>query len=189
VSLECQHLAKRYVVRGLESGGAAGDVGHYVTFARENGRPAECFCPVETIGVNGPHAVVLAPVLVRIEMLRKAYTYELLITQHRPSQFSNGTRPLLEAKILFRGVHGRLELDLLGKDNRQSGSILPVFCSLGGEEVGIPRRFRSAVRAITAAVNCTGCSHSHYTRVPHKGQEGNAPSAVSAKSLKAAETD
>jgi hypothetical protein len=189
VSLECQHLAKRYVVHGLESGGAAGDVGHYVTFAREDGQPTECFCPVETIGVNGPHAVVLAPVLVRIEMLRKASTYELLITQHRPGPLSNGTRPLLEAKILFRGVHGRLELDLSGKDKTRAGTILPVFCSLGGEEVGIPRRFRSAVRAITAAVNCTGCSHRHYTRVPHKEQEGNAPSSVSAKSLKAAGTD
>jgi len=101
VSLEHQHLAKRYVVRGLESGGAAGDVGHYVTFAREDGRPAECFCPVETIGVNAPHAVVLAPVLVRIEMVRKGFTYELLITQHRPGQVSNGTRPELEAKILW----------------------------------------------------------------------------------------
>jgi len=177
VSLEHQHLAKCYVVRGLESGGAAGDVGHYVTFAREDGGPAECFCPVQTIGLNGPHAVVLATVLVRIEMLRKASTYELLITQHRPGPLSNGTRPLLEAKILFRGVHGRLELDLSGKENRQRGTILPVFCSLGGEEVGIPRRFRSAVRAITVAVNCTGCSHRHYTRVPHKEQEGNAPSS------------
>src|SRR5437870_12104914 len=63
VSLKHQHLAKRYVVRGVESGGAAGDVGHYVTFAREDGRPAEYFSPVETIGVNGSHAVVLAPVL------------------------------------------------------------------------------------------------------------------------------
>jgi hypothetical protein len=51
-----------------------------VTFAREDGRPAEYFFPVETIGGNGPHAVVLAPVLVRIEMLRKAFTYELLIS-------------------------------------------------------------------------------------------------------------
>src|SRR5437870_13633753 len=106
VSLEHQHLAKRYVIRGVESGGAIGDVGHYVTFAREDGQPAECLCPVETIGVNGPHAVVLAPVLVRIEMLRKGSTYELLITQHRPGQVSNGTRPQLEEKILFRGVHG-----------------------------------------------------------------------------------
>ena len=165
VSLEHQHLAKRYVIRGLESGGAAGDVGHYVTFAREDGRPAEYFCPVETIGVNGTHAVVLAPVLVRIEMLRKASTYELLITQHRPSSASNGTRPLLEAKTLFRGVHGRLELDLSAKEAR-AGTVLPTFCSRGGEEVGIPRRFRWGVRAVTAAVHCTGCSHSHYTITP-----------------------
>ena len=86
VSLEHRHLAKRYVVRGVESGGAAGDIGHYVTFSQENGQPAQCFCPVETIGTNGPHAVILAPVLVRIEMLRKASTYELLIAQHRPSR-------------------------------------------------------------------------------------------------------
>src|ERR1035441_6776457 len=74
VSLEHQHLAKRYVVRGLESGGAVGDLGRYVTFAREDGQPIECLHPVEAIGVNGLHAVVVAPVLVRIEMLRKGHT-------------------------------------------------------------------------------------------------------------------
>jgi len=187
VSLEHQHLAKRYVARGLESGGAAGDVGHYVTFAREDGRPAEYFCPVETIGVNGPHAVVLAPVLVRIEMLRKASTYELLITQHRPSQFSNGTRPLLEAKILFRGVHGRLELDLSEKDKARAGTVLPAFCSRGGDAVGIPRRFRPAVRAVTAAVNCAGCSHCHYTTVQQEEEEQELDAPVeSANSGKSA---
>ena len=86
VSLEHQHLAKRYVVRGLESGGAVGDLGRYVTFAQEDGQPIECLHPVEAIGVNGLHAVVVAPVLVRIEMLRKGRTYELLITQHRPGR-------------------------------------------------------------------------------------------------------
>jgi hypothetical protein len=186
VSLEHQRLAKCYVVRGLESGGAAGDVGHYVTFAREDGRPAEYLCPVETIGVNGPHAVVLAPVLVRIEMLRKASTYELLITQHRPSSASNGTRPQLEARILFRGVHGRLELDLSEKDKARAGTVLPTFCSRGGDEVGIPKRFRSAVRAVTAAVNCAGCSHCHYTTVQQEEeQELNAP-VESANSVKSA---
>ncbi len=186
VSLEHQHLAKCYVIRGLESGGAAGDVGHYVTFAREDGRPAEYFCPVETIGVNGPHAVVLAPVLVRIEMLRKVSTYELLITQHRPGQISNGTRPRLASKILFRGVHGRLELDLSAKDKSRAGTVLPTFCSRGGDELGIPRRFRSAVRAVTAAVNCAGCSHCHYTTVQQEEeQELDAP-VKSANSVKSA---
>ena len=175
VSLEHQHLAKRYVVRGLESGGAAGDVGHYVTFAREDGSPAECFCPVETIGVNGPHAVVLAPVLVRVEMLRKASTYELLIMQHQSDQPSNGSRPQLASKILFRGVHGRLELDLSGKDKARVGEVLPSFYSRSGDNVGIPRRFRPAVCAITMAVNCVRCCHAHYTTAPPKCLELHAP--------------
>src|ERR1019366_9855833 len=116
VSLEHQHLARRYVVRGLESGGAVGDLGRYVTFSREDGQPIECLHPVEAIGVNGLHAVVVAPVLVRIEMLRKGHTYELLITRHWPGKVSDGKRPLLETTVLFRGIHGRLELDLSDKE-------------------------------------------------------------------------
>src|SRR5271166_5501951 len=123
VSLEHQHLAKRYVVRGLESGGAVGELGRYVTFTQEDGRPIECLHPVEAIGVNGLHAVVVAPVLVRVEMLRKGRTYELLMTQHQPGIVSDGKRPLLETKVLFRGIHGRLELDLSGKDQSQAGAV------------------------------------------------------------------
>jgi hypothetical protein len=166
VSLEHQHLAKRYVVRGLESGGAVGDLGRYVTFAREDGQPIECLHPVEAIGVNGLHSVVVAPVLARIEMLRKGRTYELLIIRHRPGNASNGKRPALEAKVLFRGVHGRVELDLSGKDKAQAGAVLPTFYSLGGEEVMIPKRFQEVACAITAAVHCDGCSHSHFVGAP-----------------------
>ena len=168
VSLEHQHLAKRYVVRGLESGGAVGDLGRYVTFAREDGRPIECLHPVEAIGVNGLHAVVVAPVLVRIEMLRKGRTYELLITQHRPGELVDGKRPALETKVLFRGIHGRLELDLSEKDQDQAGAVVPTFYSFAGEEVAIPKRFQQVIRAITAAVNCTGCPHSHFVRAPNQ---------------------
>ena len=74
-------LAKRYVVRGLESVGAVGDLGRYVTFAQDDGQPIEWLHPVEAIGVNGLHAVVVAPVLVCVEILRKGRTYELLITE------------------------------------------------------------------------------------------------------------
>ena len=166
VSLEHQHLAKRYVVRGVESGGAVGDIGRYVTFAQEDGQPIEWLHPVEAIGVNGIHSVVVAPVLVRIEMLRKGRTYELLIRQHRPGNASNGKRPALEAKVLFRGIHGRLELDLSGKDKAQAGTVLPTFYSLAGEEITIPERFREAIRAITKAVHCIGCSHCHFVQAP-----------------------
>src|SRR5450755_1266374 len=139
VSLEHQNVARRYVVRGLESGGAAGDVGRYVTFTTEDGQPIEWLHPVEAIGVNGLHAVVVAPVLVRVEMLRTGRTYELLITRHRSGIASDGKRPPLETKVLFRGIHGRLELDLSGKDKSQAGAVLPVFYSFAGEEVTIPR--------------------------------------------------
>jgi len=60
VSVEHQQLAQRYVLRGLESGGCVGDVGRYVTFPDEEGRPLEYFHPVEAIGVNGLHAVVIS---------------------------------------------------------------------------------------------------------------------------------
>src|SRR5271157_3932876 len=164
VSLEHQHLAKRYVVRGLESGGAVGDLGRYVTFTQEDGQPIVWLHPVEAIGVNGLHAVVVAPVLVRVEMLRKGRTYELLITQHRPGIVSDGKRPPLETRVLFRGIHGRLELDLSGIDKNQAGAVLPMFYSLAGEEINIPKRFHEAIRAITKAVNCVGCSHCHFAR-------------------------
>jgi hypothetical protein len=170
VSLEHQHLAKRYVVRGLESGGAVGDLGRYVTFAQQDGQTIQCLHPVEAIGVNGLHAVVVAPVLVRIEMVRKGRTYDLLIAQHRPGESIERKRPPLETKVLFRGIHGRLELDLAGKDKSQAGNAIPTFYSLAGEEVPIPRRFRSAVRAITKAVNCAGCSHNHFVRARREGE-------------------
>ena len=168
VSLEHQHLAKRYVVRGLESGGAAGDVGRYVTFTQADGQPVEYLHPVEAIGVNGLHAVVVAPVLVRVEMLRTGRTYELLITQHCPGATNDGKRPPLETMLLFRGIHGRLDLDLSGNDKDRAGTVLPTFYSRAGEEVRIPKRFRQAVRAITGAVHCDGCFHCHCVRPPQK---------------------
>ena len=180
VSLEHQHLARRYVVRGLESGGAVGDLGRYVTFAQEDGQAMECLHPVEAIGVNGLHAVVVAPVLVRIEMLRKERTYELLITRHWPGKVSDGKRPLLETKVLFRGIHGRLELDLSGKDKKLAGVVLPTFYSLAREEITIPKRFQKVVRAIAAAVHCVGCSHCHFVRVPKRDKIGAAENGVSA---------
>ncbi len=177
VSLEHQHLADRYVVRGLESGGAVGDVGRYVTFAGENGEPIEYLHPVEAIGVNGVHAVVVAPDLVRIDMLRKGRTYELLITRHRPNKVEDGQRPQLETTILFRGIHGRLELDLSGKDKAQAGAVMPIFYSRAGEEIAIPKQFGQVVRSITRAVNCIGCSHCLYVRAPHKDRVPRSGSA------------
>jgi hypothetical protein len=168
LSVEHQQVAERYILRGLESGGSTGDIGRYVTFAETDGQALECLHPVESIAVNGLHAVVIAPEMVRIDMLRKDHTYELLITGHRLGSAENRTRPQLQTEILFRGVHGRLDLNLTGRDKAQAGSIIPSFYSLAGEQVSVPEKFMDLVRAVTHGVNCVGCSHSHYVRRPRR---------------------
>ena len=50
ISLEHQHLGKRYVVRGLESGGAIGELGRYVTFTQEEGGPSSGCIPLRRSG-------------------------------------------------------------------------------------------------------------------------------------------
>src|SRR5437588_11450385 len=113
VSLEHQHLAKRYVVRGIESGGAVKDLGRYVTFCGPDGEPLPYLHPIDAIGVNGVHAVVVAAILVRIELFRTGRTCQLLVTRHAPGNVENGRRPPLKSRVLFRGVNGLVELDLL----------------------------------------------------------------------------
>jgi hypothetical protein len=166
LTVEHQQVAQRYVLRGLESGGSVGDVGRYVTFADEQGRPLEYLHPVEAIGVNGLHAVVISHALVRLDMLRKGATYELLLTRHWMSPVANGQRPAMETEILFRGIHGRLELDLRGNDKPEAGRVTPTFYSLAGETVPIPVEFLPVIRAATKAVNCKNCTHTHYSRKP-----------------------
>jgi hypothetical protein len=154
------------VIRGLESGGSAGDIGRYVTFADEGGEPLEYLHPVETIAVNGLHAVVLSKTLLRADLLRKGRTYELLITRHWLSLVTNGAKPRLECEIVFRGIHGRLELDLNAKDKAQAGKVVPTFYSLAGEEDSIQEKLLDLVRTATRGANCPGCSHMHYLRKP-----------------------
>jgi len=162
VGLEHQHLARRYVIRGVESGGATCETGHYVTFCGEDGEPLAYLHPIDAIGVNGVHAVVVAPVLVRVEMLRTGRTYELLITSYGIGEAENGRRPPLESQVLFRGVHGYLALELWGKDKESRGAMVPAFYSRGGELIEVPAKFRPVTQAVTNAVNCCPCSHCHY---------------------------
>lgn len=174
VSVQHQDLAHRYVIRGLESGGAVRELGRYVTFAAEDGRALQYLHPVEAIGVNGIHAVVIAEVFVRIDMLRKGQTYELLITRHAVSELRNGGRPSLETAILFRGIHGRIELELWGKDKNRAGSVVPTFYSLAGEAIPIPEPFLGAVRAAVRGTTCIRCVHSHYLRPQSSTMQASA---------------
>lgn len=175
VSLEYQNLARRYVVRGVESGGAVSELGRYVTFAGENGEPLTWLQPIDSLAVNGVHALIVAPVVTRIEMFRTGRTYELSVTRHRPSRTDNGHRPKLIAEDVFRGTNGYLGLELWGKDKALSGSVMPQFFSRSGEESEVPAAFVPATLALTAAVNCVGCASSHYLQPPRPASEEAGP--------------
>jgi hypothetical protein len=166
VSLEHQHLARRYVIRGIESGGAVEAIGHYVTFCDEYGEPLFWLHPLDSIGANGVHAVVIAPSLVRVEMFRRGHTYDLLITHHAPGITTDGKRPPLESKILFRAHDGYLALDLVKEHKNERGCVMPIFHSRGGEPLSVPPKFEAVIKAIVNAANCVPCGHSHYLRAP-----------------------
>jgi len=177
VTLERQDLAKRYVVRGVESGGANEEIGRYVTFADENGRQLAFLHPLDSIGFNGVHAVVMAPVLVRVEMFRSGRTYRLLISEHRVGNAHNGRERSLETRVLFDGADGYLDLELWKRDRALAGTVLPQFYSRGGETTEIPESFRTVVMATTKGVACVRCSHSHYL-VPRAVSTDAATAAV-----------
>lgn len=166
VSLEHQHLARRYVVRGIESGGAVRDVGRYVTFCTQAGERLPYVYPIDAIGVNGVHAVVIAPILVRVEFFRTGRTCQLLITHHEPGSVEDGRRPRLENRVLFRGVNGFLDPQRDTDETDSKQSALPRFWSRAGEEREIPALFAQAVQAATIGAGCCGCSHAHFSMAP-----------------------
>ena len=166
VSLEHQHLAGRYVVRGIECGGAVKDIGRYVTFCGPDGEPLTYLHPIDAIGVNGVHAVVIAPALVRIELFRAGRTCQLLITKHQPGKVDNGRRPPLENSVLFHGMNGFLDREQFGKEGDLSTSAMLRFWSRSGEQREIPPVFAAAVRGATTGATCVGCSHTHCLVAP-----------------------
>jgi len=161
VSIEHQHLAKRYVLRGVECGGAVADLGAYSSFTDEQGNAPAWLQRVDTVGVNGLHAIVVAPALVRIEMLRVQRTYDVLITRHWLRGVGQNQRPRLESSILFYGRRGSLEMELWGKDRAFRGAVCPAFYSRSGEALSVPVEFQDAVTRISEAVCCVGCRHCH----------------------------
>ncbi len=161
VSIEHQHLAGRYVLRGVESGGAVVDLGAYCSFIDGEGHALCWLQRVDGIAVNGVHAIVVAPQLLRLQMIRVWHTYDLLITQHVLKAIPDKRRPTIKSSVLFYGRRGMLEMDLRGKDSGYNGMVRPLFFSRSGEAVVLPARFEECVLRMTAAVSCMGCRHSH----------------------------
>jgi len=180
VSLEHQQLAQRYVVRGVEAGGAVAEIGHYVTFAGANGESLRYLHPLDAVGVNGVHAAVVAPTLVRLEVFRSGHTYQALISKHSVGEVRDGRRPSIVTEVLFKGLDGYLELELWGRDKARAGELLPQFYTLGGELMEMPAAFESAMLGATRGACCIGCRHCHYLVDGNSAtrQEDGRPSAA-----------
>jgi len=182
VSLGFQTGARRYVIRGVESGGAVSELGHYVAFCGLDGQPLPWLQPVQSVGGNGPHAVVVAPSLVSVEMFRVAQTYELLIAAHETQTPGEGGTARLRSEMLFRGKQGHLSLELWGRDRAAAGQIAPEFFTRSGERNEVPSPFVAIVKAVTRGATSIGCDQAQYVIAP----DGAATEAEALPAEKAA---
>ena len=123
--------------------------GAYVAFARVEGEPIAHLHPIDSLKANAAHAVVVAPILVKVDMFRFGRTCQLLIVKHEP-----------QAEV--PGVNGYLGSEQDGKGREGMGPKLPEFYSRSGEKNEIPKQFRAVVQAATLAVSCIDCRHSHF---------------------------
>lgn len=172
LSIERQHAAKKWVLRGVESGGATAHLGAYSSFVNPDGSALSWLQKVDSVGVNGVHGIAVAQVMLRLEMIRIGKTYDLFITRHGLTNSDASYRPKLESSVVFYGRRGTLEMELWGKDAGFRGAVCPVFYSRGGEASAVPAEFRWAVANLTAAVCCVGCRHCHLLEPAPTGVEG-----------------
>jgi hypothetical protein len=156
VSIEYQNLARKYVIRGRESGGAAAHIGAYCGFVDMNGDPLVWLSHIDTVARNGIHAVVVAQELVRVQMFRNGQTCDLLVTRHALTFRSERKRPTLENSIIFHGSQGTLSQE----------STLPSFHTRAGVELFVPEIFRDAVGRTITGTRCIGCHHCHVMKPP-----------------------
>jgi hypothetical protein len=137
-----------------------------VGFCDGNGEPVAWLQPLQSITANGPHAVIISPMLVSVEMFRVEQTYELIIARHEVRSARDGKAPFVFAQATFVGRHGYLSLELWGRDRETAGEIAPEFFTHGGERNEIPRRFLAAVRAVTKGVACLACERPQFAQAP-----------------------
>lgn len=162
VSVEHQHLGKRYVLRGVESGGAVSDMGRACAFVASDGSPLPWLQSLQSLAVNGRHAIFLAESFVRLEMLRSLKSYELVISSHTLSPLAANKRPEVVSKLIFQGKDGLLSFDPWKEKHRDlRGKVAPMFYDRAGEAMQLPIQYEDAIRGLTLAVCCVGCRHTH----------------------------
>ena len=156
VTAERQDRAKRWVLRGVESGGSAKEFGRYISFFAPDGSRIEWLQKADRIGANGVHAVVIGETLVGVEMARLDETYQLVISRHQLGKpKTEGKRPPVESSIIFRGVDGQLS------ERLRTQGLAPAFLTRGGEVRAIPGEFLEAAKLVAAGASCVNCRHVH----------------------------
>jgi len=156
VTAERQDRAKRWVLRGVESGGGAKEFGRYISFFAPDGSRMEWLQKADRIGANGVHAVAIGGALIGVEMARVDETYQLVISRHRLGKpKTEGKRPPVESSVIFRGVDGQLSEKL-----RKQG-LAPAFLTRSGEVKAVPGDFLQAVKLVAGGVACLNCRHVH----------------------------
>jgi hypothetical protein len=174
VSVYYQQHAHSYVLRAVESGGAIAEFGAYCGFVDADGNPLTWSERVDGLAVNGLHAIVVAPALIRLEMVRNRLSYELLISRH--SLFvQKDRRPQFQSSILFHG-HGAA---MAVNDHAEPpGKLCPSFGNRSGQAFEIPTQFRAAVQRLVAAVWCVGCGHCHLSQTASRSSKRDSTNGV-----------
>lgn len=185
----------RFVLVGEESGGAARvpngnmpmDVGRYITFADELGRPLPRIKLLESLCGSGRHASVLAPLLLRIEIYRVRQICQLLVTRHEVDQSKPPHR--VHNSILLRGVDGTVDVERLRGRRSGHSPVLPEFLSEAlDSELAIPPMLHAAIAAATVGSVCVRCSHSHFTIDALPAESSEPASAATSSSSTAGST-
>ena len=173
VTAERQDRAKRWVLRGVESGGSAKEFGRYISFFAGDGSRVEWLQKADRIGANGVHAIVIGEVLIGIEMARIDETYQLVIAKHRLGKpKAEGKRPPVESAVIFRGVDGQLSEKL-----RKQG-LAPAFLTRSGEVKAVPSEFLEAAKLVAAGASCANCRHVHGLMGAHNATEEGAAVSI-----------
>ncbi len=155
------------LVSGFESGGAVAEVGAYCSYVAGDGSPLPLRKKLQSmLGWNGKHAFVVAPLMVRIQIVRAGRLCDLLISKH---YISKADATLINEII----ATGR---GLLDSVNEWSISAIqdrscPRFCDNNGELANIPASFQSAVVKVVCGSCCVGCQHNHLLSIPEQRTE------------------
>jgi hypothetical protein len=144
-------------------------IGAYCGYVDDAGSPLSQYQPIQTVAVNGLHAVVLSPSSVRVQMFRSVSTCELLITRHSLDSIEGRGRPKLQNSILFHGRHGTFDTESRGGHLNLQEVVTPVFYNRSGENTPLPGQFHEAVLKVIEGACCVGCRHSHVLNLSSSG--------------------